>query len=339
MATSNVSTITAKYVFLDIVEYSRNRSVEAQTEIVEILNRVVTDAVERHQFDLGDLIYIPTGDGICVAILGVDHPYDSHLVLSLEILALIAQHNRDARDEHRKFAVRVGINENDDNQIIDINGNRNVAGAGINLTQRIMSSAGPNNIFLSQGVHDRLSQREKHMGRFVRHELVVKHGVQLTVFQYINPEAPGLSSAPPRELLPQEQAEATLDPITAFYFANLIRHLDFIKANSGELTGTTDLRILMWYKAEDGLAAAQASGVDKPLQKLDATKSLDEQLLQISSCNLWMKFDLSSVIAEQFIRPAFHKYLIGSSGLVVSETGIAKLQQEWPQIAKMFGLL
>jgi len=57
-------TKSAKYIFLDIVGFTHNRSVEAQTDLIEVLNRVVLDAVSMHGVDEENRILLPTGDGI-----------------------------------------------------------------------------------------------------------------------------------------------------------------------------------------------------------------------------------------------------------------------------------
>ncbi len=41
----SVSTCSAKYIFLDVVGFTSGRSVEAQTEIVRAINRIVSEAI------------------------------------------------------------------------------------------------------------------------------------------------------------------------------------------------------------------------------------------------------------------------------------------------------
>ena len=66
----------------------------------------------------------------------------------------------------RKFDVRIGVNENVDNLIFDINDRANLTGAGINYARRIMDYADGGNILISQTVYERLSQREKYLEKF-----------------------------------------------------------------------------------------------------------------------------------------------------------------------------
>ena len=62
--------VDAKYVFLDIVEFTENRTIEAQSAIIEAFNDIVTRAVEAcvAAYQLRPL-FIPTGDGLCIAFI------------------------------------------------------------------------------------------------------------------------------------------------------------------------------------------------------------------------------------------------------------------------------
>lgn len=132
-------TVDAKYVFADVVGFTRGRSVEAQSDIVGYLNGVVRHALLGNGVPEGKCILLPTGDGLCVALLPYEgSPYDVHVRVALSLLRGAHEHNEDTKDEMRRFEVRIGLNANTDNLVTDINGNRNVAGAGINMAQRVM---------------------------------------------------------------------------------------------------------------------------------------------------------------------------------------------------------
>src|SRR5690348_680441 len=90
---SAAKTIPAKYIFLDVVGFSRNRSVEAQTDIVHKLNDIVKNAVVSQNAPEEKLIYLPTGDGICVALLNIEDPFDIHLQIALRILQTLHEYN------------------------------------------------------------------------------------------------------------------------------------------------------------------------------------------------------------------------------------------------------
>jgi hypothetical protein len=79
-------TTPAKYIFLDVVGFTNQRSVEAQTDIVEVLNSVVRRSLKEQDVSNDKYILLPTGDGICIALLNIEDPYDVHIQLALRIL-------------------------------------------------------------------------------------------------------------------------------------------------------------------------------------------------------------------------------------------------------------
>src|SRR2546423_1288613 len=95
-----------KYVFLDVVRFSE-RSAEAQSEIVIKLNEIVRQALDSHNVKRdGDLVLIPTGDGMCIALLSHDLPYDVHIQFALTVLSLVAQNKESTQEDSRRFEVR-----------------------------------------------------------------------------------------------------------------------------------------------------------------------------------------------------------------------------------------
>lgn len=144
-----------KYVFLDVVGFSK-RTAEDQARIVRRLNTIVTESLASHEIDEEDRIVIPTGDGMCIALIGRHPAYDVHLQLALSILKSLHTHNRETPERARRFLVRVGINQNTDILVHDANGRLNVAGAGINDASRVMGSADGNQILVGRAVFDEL---------------------------------------------------------------------------------------------------------------------------------------------------------------------------------------
>ncbi len=82
-------TIPAKYVFLDVVDFSRDRSVEAQSYIVQALNKIVLISLRKNSIPDEKRLLLPTGDGICIALLNITEPYDIHIQLALSIVKYI----------------------------------------------------------------------------------------------------------------------------------------------------------------------------------------------------------------------------------------------------------
>src|SRR2546423_4306430 len=113
-----VETRHIRYVFADVVEFTENRTVEAQVDIVAALNDVF-----RQAFGDLDTLYLPTGDGICAGILQADAPADVHLEKALRVVELFYDWSENAQ-ENRAAKIRVAINESVDAVVTDINGKR-----------------------------------------------------------------------------------------------------------------------------------------------------------------------------------------------------------------------
>lgn len=197
MTLSEPHQIHVKYVFLDVVDFTKN-SVEDQTEIVQTLNGKVADAVRESGILANSLIYLPTGDGICVVIKhDPQQPdsYDVHMRLALNILKGVNEHNTSSGADKPGFEVRIGVNENQDNLIKDINGNDNIAGAGINYAQRFMNLAEGRQIFVGPSAYEILRHHKKYTGAGVFHPYTVTiKGERLKVYQYVAGGNPGLDT-------------------------------------------------------------------------------------------------------------------------------------------------
>jgi len=83
---------------------------------------------------------------------------------------------------HPELQVRMGIHSGPVNEITDLNAQANIAGAGINIAQRVMDCGDAGHILLSQHVADDLEQYPR--WRSVLHDIgtfEVKHGVRINV--------------------------------------------------------------------------------------------------------------------------------------------------------------
>ena len=194
--------ISAKHIYLDVVDFSKNRTTEAQTSIINSLNRIIREAIGANGITQDQRIFLPVGDGACITLLNVDRPFDVEIRIALVILKGIRAHNDHAPNKQLQFEVRVGINQNLDDLTIDINGNRNIAGAGINEAQRLMSVAGPSQIVVGEAIFNTLKHREGYSAAFRSYTRQVKHGLELRVHQLIKSEYPFLSIAELEEAKP-----------------------------------------------------------------------------------------------------------------------------------------
>jgi class 3 adenylate cyclase len=339
-------TIPAKYVFLDVVGFSHNRSIEAQTEIVDAVNRIVIDSVGTHNIADDARIFLPTGDGICLALLNIEDPYDIHMRIALRITEGVEKHNAASTDDQRKFQVRIGINMNVDNLIIDVNGKRNLAGAGINLAQRVMSVADGNQIVVGQPVFDMLNQREKYMKAFRPYIAAAKHGLTLNVYQFVVDGFPGLNVTTPSQFRRESQSEENLSELSAYYLAHAMKHRAEIAKCVDHGKASYSMVVLLWMLAQDSLSEKHWRAFEPhPLKKAYVSRE-DGFLGQFrfyNSIEFWVCADFAELILAEELESAW-KFLEGGGSPsnfhahFVTPEGQKKLREEWPDIWQEFDL-
>src|SRR3979409_1393609 len=126
----------------------------------------------------GKLLRLPTGDG--AALVFRSSP-EAPVVCALEISK--------ARKHPPELRVRMGIHSGPVNEVTDLNEQANIAGAGINIAQRVMDCGDAGHILLSKHVAEDLEQYRQWSS--LLHDLgecEVKHGVRLHVFNLYNNE-------------------------------------------------------------------------------------------------------------------------------------------------------
>src|SRR5215469_16816145 len=175
----------AHVLFTDIVGYSK-LPINQQRALIERLNEIVrgTDAFQSAESS-GRLITIPTGDGITLVFY--DSP-EAPLDCALEISR--------ALKNHPELQLRMGIHSGPVSGVIDVTGKANVAGAGINMAQRVMDCGDGGHILLSKHVAEDLEQYPHWQPCL--HELgecEVKHGVRVAVVN-LNTEELGNPAVP-----------------------------------------------------------------------------------------------------------------------------------------------
>src|SRR5262245_47234571 len=158
-------------LFTDIVGYSKLPT-HQQRAVVERLNEIVRSTDEFQAAETsGRLITIPTGDGITLVF------YDSP-----ETPAECALEISRALKKHPELQLRMGVHSGPVSGVIDATGKPNVAGAGINIAQRVMDCGDAGHILLSKHVAEDLEEYPHWQPHL--HELgecEVKHGVRVSV--------------------------------------------------------------------------------------------------------------------------------------------------------------
>src|SRR5450432_1746974 len=175
---SDVKLEIGHVLFIDIVGYSKGLITE-QSDLLQKLKEIVRGT---EQFRLaeaeGKLLRLPTGDGGALVFRN-----------SPEAPVLCAMEIAQALKSHPELRVRMGIHSGPVNEVTDLNEQANIAGAGINLAQRVMDCGDAGHILLSKRVADDLEQYPR--WRSCLHELgdcEVKHGHKISLVNFHDDE-------------------------------------------------------------------------------------------------------------------------------------------------------
>ena len=168
----------AHVLFVDVVSYSV-MPMDKQEQTLRALQEAVRNTdefVRAHDSD--QLISLPTGDGMALVFFN-DAEAPAHCAVQLSR----------ALQEQADIKVRMGIHSGPVYRVADINANRNVAGGGINMAQRVMDCGDAGHILVSKSVADVLGQVG--LWRNMLHDLgeaEVKHGVMLHIYNLYSDE-------------------------------------------------------------------------------------------------------------------------------------------------------
>src|SRR5262249_4068268 len=149
-------TFIATVVFIDIVGYSEHL-VTQQVELKTRLNGLVAGVLGH--VPVADRMMLDTGDGAALCFLG--DPED----------ALFAASNLRAATVGigPELALRIGINLGPLRIVKDVNGQPNMLGDGINVAQRVMSFAEPNQILVSRSYYEIVSRLSQEYSRLFQY--------------------------------------------------------------------------------------------------------------------------------------------------------------------------
>jgi TolB-like protein/Tfp pilus assembly protein PilF len=158
-------------LFIDIVGYSKLLITE-QSEQIQKLKEIVRGT---EQFRLakaeGKLLRLPTGDGGALVFRTTP---EAPVICAVEISKELKK--------HPELQVRMGIHSGPVNEVTDLNEQANIAGAGVNIAQRVMDCGDGGHILVSKHVAEDL----EHYPRWqpLLHELglcEVKNGVHVDI--------------------------------------------------------------------------------------------------------------------------------------------------------------
>jgi class 3 adenylate cyclase len=140
----------AHVLFIDIVGYSK-RSINEQRAAIDELNEVVRASEQFQKAEAAErLIKIPAGDGMALVFY-----------TSPEAPAQCAVEISRALKEHPRLQLRMGIHSGPVSVVVDVNEWANLAGAGMNMAQRVMDCGDAGHILLSKHVAEDLEEYER----------------------------------------------------------------------------------------------------------------------------------------------------------------------------------
>src|SRR5678815_3731298 len=175
----------AYVLFVDIVGYSK-LLIDQQRRLLELLNEIVRGTEQFRKAEASHrLITVPTGDGMALVFYNTP---EAPVECALEVSR--------AANEHPELKLRMGIHSGPVSGVVDVSGRSNIAGAGINIAQRVMDCGDAGHILVSKHMAEDLEQ----YGHWKQHlhdlgECEVKHGVRVSVVNLYtedhgNPEVP-----------------------------------------------------------------------------------------------------------------------------------------------------
>src|SRR5438874_13471955 len=161
----------AHVLFIDIVGYSKLSINEQRAAIDELTQAVRASEQFQNAEAAGRLIKIPTGDGMALVFYkSPEEPVECALEISR------------ALKEHPKIELRMGVHSGPVSGVVDVNERANLAGAGLNIAQRVMDCGDAGHILISKHVAEDLEEYEQ--WRPLLHDLgtcEVKHGMRVGI--------------------------------------------------------------------------------------------------------------------------------------------------------------
>jgi len=137
MVDNSRQTRVCSVLFIDIVGYSK-RTVAEQLELKHACNDLLANALGGSSGH--DCVLLDTGDGAAVTFLGAP---ENALFVALR-----------TRDSAGDLSLRMGVNLGPVRLVIDLNGNENVVGDGINVAQRVMGFCEPGELLVSRSFYE-----------------------------------------------------------------------------------------------------------------------------------------------------------------------------------------
>jgi Tol biopolymer transport system component/class 3 adenylate cyclase len=187
----------AHVLFTDIVGYSKLPMDEQESLLMQLQDAVRRTPEFARAEASEELIRLPTGDGMALVFF---RDPEAPVRCALELSRILRT--------YPEIKLRMGIHSGPVYRVADINANRNVAGGGINIAQRVMDCGDAGHILVSEEVANVLGQLSRWKG-YLRNlgEAEVKHSVRVHLFNLYTEDA-GNSALPQKLLSPAARSTA-----------------------------------------------------------------------------------------------------------------------------------
>src|SRR5438034_125059 len=199
----------AYILFVDTVGYSK-LSINEQHAVIDELTQIVRGAEQFQKAEAADrLIKISTGDGMALVFY-----------TSPEAPVRCAMELSQALKDHPRLQLRMGIHSGPVSGVVDVTGRTNLAGAGLNMAQRVMNCGDAGHILVSKHVAEDLEEYDE--WRPLLHDLgecEVKHGVRVSLASLYTEELG--NPAVPEKLKAARAAVAAKRKRTAFRWVSV----------------------------------------------------------------------------------------------------------------------
>jgi hypothetical protein len=193
----------AHVLTMDVVEYSTLLITE-QTRLMAELTRVVKETPRFQRAEAAEkLIRIPTGDGMLLVFF--DDPQ-----APMECATEVAT----AMTNYPEIKLRMGIHSGPVIKVVDVNDRSNVAGAGVDMAERVMDCGEAGHILLSKRIADDLAPFPRWNPHL--HELgecEIKHGRRISLVNFYTNDI-GNPAPPAKCRVANREAEG--DAVTPF---------------------------------------------------------------------------------------------------------------------------
>jgi len=220
--------------------------------------------------------------------------------------------------------------------LTDINGNRNVAGRGINQAQRIMAIADGSQVLLGDSIFELLCERESYDKHFRTLPGMDKHGNRFTVHQLVLPTEPWLNTELPSQFQRPDQQEKHLSPYVAHYICNAVVMRDFLLSHNQEHRFDYCAPAFLHILTLDSLENSSKSPLEKTYYRVErfpdgspapTWKAIEDSMFSVTA-------ELSSFIIKllEDYSSCFESREYNVFFAFPSEKGIKRVQAEHPHV-------